>query len=55
VSWLYEVLLVEFQKLRKVGVKFTTALLVEVALDILRSPGSLFGLVYRDPRDDRLI
>jgi hypothetical protein len=41
--------------LRKAGVKFTAALLVEVALDILRSPGSLFGLEYRDPRNDQLI
>jgi hypothetical protein len=44
VSWLYEVLLVDLQRLRKARMKFTAALLVEVALDILRSPKSLFGL-----------
>jgi hypothetical protein len=55
VSWLYEALLVEFERLKKAGVTFSLAILQEVAMEILNSPGSAFDMQYRDPRDGHLI
>jgi hypothetical protein len=55
VSWLYEALLVEFERLKKAGVKFSLAILQEVAMVILSSQGSAFGMDYRDPKDGHLI
>jgi hypothetical protein len=54
-SWLYEALLVEFERLKKAGVKFSLAILQEVAMVILSSQGSAFGMDYRDPKDGHLI
>jgi hypothetical protein len=54
-SWLYEALLVEFERLKKAGVKFSLAILQEVAMVILSSQGSAFGMDYRDPKDGYLI
>jgi hypothetical protein len=55
VSWLYEALLVEFQRLKKVGVNFSLAISQEVSMVILSSLGSPFGMQYRDPKDGHLI
>ena len=45
----------EFERLKKAGVNFSLAILQEVAMEIFNSPGSVFDMQYRDPRDGHLI
>jgi len=54
VLWLHEELKVEFSRLRAIGVKFSTKLLVSLAKEILTSSQNpLFSQHHRDPRSGK--
>jgi hypothetical protein len=53
--WLYPQLLVAFDLFRKTGVKFSSKLLIELALSVLLDPTSIYTVQSRDPKDNRLL
>jgi hypothetical protein len=55
VMWLYPQLLDAFNLFRKIGVKFSSKLLIEVALSMLLDPTSIYTAQSRDPKDNRLL
>jgi hypothetical protein len=55
VMWLYPQLLVAFDLFRKIGVKFSSKLLIELALSVLLDPTSIYITQSRDPKDNRLL
>jgi hypothetical protein len=55
VMWLYPQLLVAFDLFRKTGVKFSSKLLIELALSVLLDPTSIYTTQSRDPKDNRLL
>lgn len=55
VQWLYPRLLQSFEVYKDMGVKFSSALLIELALSILFAPDSPYNNQSRDPKDDRLL
>jgi hypothetical protein len=55
VMWLYPQLLVAFDLFRKTGVKFSSKLLIELALSVLLDPTSNYTTQSRDPKDNRLL
>jgi hypothetical protein len=55
VMWLYPELLVAFNLFRKTGVKFSSKLLIELALSVLLDPTSIYTAQSRDPKDNRLL
>jgi hypothetical protein len=54
VMWLYPQLLDAFDLFRKTGVKFSSKLLIELALLVLLDPTSIYTAQSRDPKDNRL-
>jgi hypothetical protein len=52
--WLYPQLLVAFDLFRKTSVKFSSKLLIELALSVLLDPTSIYTVQSRDPKDNRL-
>jgi hypothetical protein len=56
VMWLYPQLFVVFDYFRKTGVKFSSKLLIELALSVLFNldPTSIYTAQSRDPKDNRL-
>jgi hypothetical protein len=55
VMWLYPQLLDAFDVFRKTGVKFSSKLLIELALSVLLDPTSNYTIQSRDPKDNRLL
>jgi hypothetical protein len=55
VMWLYPQLFVAFDLFRKTGVKFSSKLLIELALSVLLDPTSIYTTQSRDPKDNRLL
>ena len=55
VSWLYPLLLESFETYKKAGVKFSSKLLIELALSILLSLDSIYTNQSRDPKDNKLL
>jgi hypothetical protein len=55
VMWLYPQLLVAFDLFRKTGVKFSSKLLIELALSVVLDPTSIYTAQSRDPKDYRLL
>jgi hypothetical protein len=55
VMWLYPQLLDVFDLFRKTGVKFSSKLLIELALSVLLDPTSIYTAQSRDPKDNRLL
>jgi hypothetical protein len=55
VMWLYPQFLVAFDLFRKTGVKFSSKLLIELALSVLLDPTSIYTAQSRDPKDNRLL
>jgi hypothetical protein len=55
VMWLYPQLLVAFDLFRKTGVKFSSKLLIDLALSVLLDPTSIYTAQSRDPKDNRLL
>ena len=55
VQWLYSLLLDAFEHFKKIGVKFSPRLLIELAITILVDPASLYTALSRDPKDNVLL
>lgn len=55
VQWLYRWLLESFQGHKKLKVKFSSKLLIELALFILIAPSSPYTHESKDPRDNRVL
>jgi hypothetical protein len=55
VMWLYPQFLDAFDMFRKIGVKFSFKLLIELALLVLLDPTSIYTAQSRDPKDNRLL
>jgi hypothetical protein len=55
VMWLYPQFLDAFDLFRKTGVKFSSKLLIELALSVLLDPTSIYTAQSRDPKDNRLL
>jgi hypothetical protein len=55
VMWLYPQLLDAFDLFRKTSVKFSSKLLIELALSVLLDPTSIYTTQSRDPKDNRLL
>ena len=55
VQWLYPRLLDAFQGFKRTGVKFSSKLLIELALSILLAPDSMYTIHSREAKDNRLL
>ena len=55
VLWIYPRLLSAFEQYKKAGVKFSSKLLIELALSIFLDQTSPYTVESRDPKDNRLI
>jgi hypothetical protein len=55
VMWLYFQLLDAFDLFRNTSVKFSSKLLIELALSVLLDPISIYTTQSRDPKDNRLL
>jgi hypothetical protein len=53
--WLYPQLLDVFDLFRKTSVKFSSKLLIELALSMLLDPTSIYRAQSRDPKDNRFL
>jgi hypothetical protein len=53
--WLYLQFLDTFDMFRKTGVKFSSKLLIELALSMLLDPTSIYTAQSRDPKDNKLL
>jgi hypothetical protein len=53
--WLYPQLLDAFDLFRKTCVKFSSKLLIKLALLVLLDPTSIYTIQSRDPKDNRLL
>jgi hypothetical protein len=55
VLWLYLRILEAFDTYRKVGVKFSSKLFIELTLSILLAEDSIYRAQSRDPKNDKLL
>jgi hypothetical protein len=55
VLWLYPRVLEAFDTYRKVGIKFSSKLLIELTLSILLAEDSIYHAQSQDPKDDKFL
>jgi hypothetical protein len=53
--WLYPQFFDAFDQFRKSSVKFSSKLLIEMALSVLLNPTSIYTIQSRDPKYNRLL
>ena len=55
INWMYPKLFAAFEQLKSVGDKFSSGLLIELAMSILLDPTSSYIAQSRDPKDNVLL
>ena len=53
--WLFLNLLLAFEQFKKIGVKFSARLLIELVLSVLFNSTSPYTIHSRDPKENRLL